>query len=503
MTNKVCILGAGIGGLTAGAYLAQQGFEVTIIEKASTVGGSAGWYNRRGRRFPTGATLLFGLETDGVLMKLLRELHIQLPVERLTHPMDVILPDRTISIWADPQRWRQELKEKFPLSAERVLAFWEELARIGEAVSYVTDSRVALPIQRMVDLGRLPVYALRRPMSMAMLAYYRTKTVEDLMRKHRVDDNDALRQLLNAQLVDAVQTDVSEAALLPASLALTIYRKGSYAVKNGVGTISQCLADHITELGGNIMLRTAVNGVVFDQQKQIWQVASTRQTSEYSIVINNTGIEFAVYSDKQGNRVNQPHASHIGGWGAFRLDMIVDEAIVQQSRFQGKSLPFAFQIVPGIQLSQMLGDEYGPVYATIQTSVNHKGEHVAGEYTLTVSTHTRVNVWTLHSGAAYEAKKEQVAELLLDELERVIAVRPYIRSKDAGTPETYERYIGKRYVGGAPLTVEHAIRQPRSVRTLLPGYFHVGEQVFPGPGTLSSALSGYYAARAVWTSHNP
>ncbi|MBM6617799.1 FAD-dependent oxidoreductase [Bacillus suaedaesalsae] len=51
MSNLVCIIGAGIGGLTAGAYLGKAGFDVTVVEKATTVGGSAGWYVRKGRRF--------------------------------------------------------------------------------------------------------------------------------------------------------------------------------------------------------------------------------------------------------------------------------------------------------------------------------------------------------------------------------------------------------------------------------------------------------------------
>jgi len=38
---KVCIIGAGIGGLTAGALLTKEGYSVTIFEKESQVGGRA------------------------------------------------------------------------------------------------------------------------------------------------------------------------------------------------------------------------------------------------------------------------------------------------------------------------------------------------------------------------------------------------------------------------------------------------------------------------------
>ncbi len=43
MTNKknICIIGAGIGGLTAGALLTKQGYNITIFEKESLIGGRA------------------------------------------------------------------------------------------------------------------------------------------------------------------------------------------------------------------------------------------------------------------------------------------------------------------------------------------------------------------------------------------------------------------------------------------------------------------------------
>ncbi len=41
MKKKVCIIGAGIGGLTAGALLLKKGYSVDIFEKEPTVGGRA------------------------------------------------------------------------------------------------------------------------------------------------------------------------------------------------------------------------------------------------------------------------------------------------------------------------------------------------------------------------------------------------------------------------------------------------------------------------------
>ena len=39
--KKICIIGAGIGGLSAGFLLSRKGFDVTIFEKEKFVGGRA------------------------------------------------------------------------------------------------------------------------------------------------------------------------------------------------------------------------------------------------------------------------------------------------------------------------------------------------------------------------------------------------------------------------------------------------------------------------------
>ena len=246
--KTVGIIGAGIGGLMAGAILAAKGYKVSIFEKATTVGGSAGWYHRKGRRFPTGATIAFGLEEDGLLQNLLTELHIELEAKSLQHPMDVILEDRRISIFQDPLRWTEELQTAFPEKSKEVVQFWDELTFLGESVHRVTATDVSLPVRRYNDLGKLPQYLLSHPLSLLRLGRYMSWTVEDLLRKHKLSSYVPLRRFLNAQLLDAAQIDLTEAALLPSSLALTIYRRGSFHVKNGIGQLCQALADKIHAL---------------------------------------------------------------------------------------------------------------------------------------------------------------------------------------------------------------------------------------------------------------
>jgi phytoene desaturase len=55
---RVVVVGAGLGGLAAGARLAALGHRVTVLEQADHVGGKLGWFARDGHSFDTGPSLL-------------------------------------------------------------------------------------------------------------------------------------------------------------------------------------------------------------------------------------------------------------------------------------------------------------------------------------------------------------------------------------------------------------------------------------------------------------
>ena len=57
-TDRVVVVGAGLGGLSAALHLAGAGREVTILERADVPGGRCGLITDRGYRFDTGPTVL-------------------------------------------------------------------------------------------------------------------------------------------------------------------------------------------------------------------------------------------------------------------------------------------------------------------------------------------------------------------------------------------------------------------------------------------------------------
>ncbi|WP_456277245.1 phytoene desaturase family protein [Bacillus sp. AK128] len=487
MSKTVCIIGAGIGGLTAGAYLAKEGFQVTVLEKASTVGGSAGAYIRKNRIFPTGATIAFGLEEGGVLRSILNDLQVSISFEELQHPMDVVTPAGKISIYQDALLWEQELRDVFTDQQDQVLAFWRELHRIGQAVEKVVKGRVYLPIQRLADLNRLLHVILQSPTNTLRLSKYAFMTVEDLLRKYKLENLIPLRYFLDAQLMDAAQTDVKNAALLPSSLALTIYRNGSYAIENGLSTLCQTIANRMTDYGATLHLLSPVKELNYNKQQKKWEVHSKKVNGHYDVIINNSGISFGPrtsYIDEEGF-----------SWGAFRIDALIDKENVNE--LKERKLPFAIQVVPTKDQQELLKNVHGPIYVTFHQSKDRLSSEVESEIMMTVSVHTIPSPWLSISTEQYKLEKERLMKDILTIINQSIPIQDHILYAEAGSPKTYKKFVGKAEVGGFPLTVRNAIIKPKSIRSSHRQLYIVGEQAFPGPGTLSAALSGYHAARAI------
>ena len=74
--KRVVIIGAGLGGLFAGAILAKEGFRVSVLEKNATIGGGLQSFTRFGETFDTGMHVIGGMQEGGNIRKICQYLGI-------------------------------------------------------------------------------------------------------------------------------------------------------------------------------------------------------------------------------------------------------------------------------------------------------------------------------------------------------------------------------------------------------------------------------------------
>lgn len=112
-SDRVVVVGAGLGGLACALHLAGAGREVTVLERAAEPGGRAGRFGEAGYEFDTGPTVLTMPELiEEALAAVGERLDDWLTLSPLDPAYRAWFPDGThVDVIADPARMAQHLAE--------------------------------------------------------------------------------------------------------------------------------------------------------------------------------------------------------------------------------------------------------------------------------------------------------------------------------------------------------------------------------------------------------
>ncbi|MFA5361865.1 MAG: NAD(P)/FAD-dependent oxidoreductase [Candidatus Omnitrophota bacterium] len=124
----VVIVGAGIGGLVCGCYLAKAGLKVLIIEQHNKPGGYCTSFERKRYKFDVGVHYL-GSMGSGILKKVLQELEIWLDVKRINPTDKIILPKNIVYIKDNYFDTMEGFKRNFPLEARNIENFFNYILK--------------------------------------------------------------------------------------------------------------------------------------------------------------------------------------------------------------------------------------------------------------------------------------------------------------------------------------------------------------------------------------
>jgi len=258
----VAIVGCGLGGMTAGAYLAKQGLKVALFDGHYVAGGCATMFERgkKDRRycFDVGLHYIGDCGPEGGIPRLLRGLDIELDYL----PMDqdgfdtLVFPDFEFRIPASKELYRERLLKQFPTERkgiDRYLRFCNEVERIAK--------RMDANHGRMDKGAFLDVLLHGR-----MLARYQNATLKELLDSCTRDPH--LRAILCGQHGDYGLPPSRVSALLHAGLA-NHYFAGAYYPKGGGQIIADRIGDVIEAHGGSIHLRALVERIIVQDGKAV------------------------------------------------------------------------------------------------------------------------------------------------------------------------------------------------------------------------------------------
>lgn len=226
----VVIIGAGIGGLVCGCYLAKGGLRVLIVEKNTRPGGYCMSFIVKGFHFDACVHSLGSFRKGGILSTVLEELDLtrRIRVKRYD-PSDIIItPDYKISFWNDLSRTIEEFCRSFPTEKVKIKEFFNYLNNDSEEH-----------------------------------ALLRKATFHDLLNGYFHDDK--LKAILSVFVLGNAGLPASQ---ISAFTAIKFYKEfmldGGYYPKGGIQKLPDILAKRFQELGGDLCLSEWVETVYAD-----------------------------------------------------------------------------------------------------------------------------------------------------------------------------------------------------------------------------------------------
>ena len=500
-SRQVVVIGAGIGGLTAGALLARRGYKVLILDQALVPGGCASTFKRRGFTFDVGATQVAGLEPGGIHKRIFDELEIELPAATPCDPAcAVFLPGETepISVWRDPEKWAAERQRQFPGSEP----FWQLMTTLFNASWKFQARDPVLPPRNLWDLWQLT--SAVRPDTLITLPFT-FMTVGDALRGYGLYENQRLRTFLDLQLKLYSQVDADETALLYAATALGVSNElqGLFHLKGSMQVLSDRLVEALEKYGGKLLMRHTVESievsggkvtsVTIRNQKtgEVWTesadevVANVTVQNLVKLLENNPETRKLVSLQSYKRRVDKlPPAS-----GAFVIYLGVDQSAIPAD------------CPPHLQF---LYDYEGPIGEnnSLFVSVSHPGDGRApeGKATIIASSFTDAAMWWRGSKEDYEALKQQYIEGAIARLGQYFYLKPEtIIHQESATPRTFAQYTGRDQgiVGGIGQRIPTFGPFGFATRTPLKHLWLVGDSTHPGEGTAGVSYSALTAVRQI------
>ncbi|MGP9814112.1 phytoene desaturase family protein [Rhodopseudomonas sp. NSM] len=283
----VAVIGAGIGGLTAAALLADAGLNVKVFDQHVVAGGYCHTYLRKAHhlnkpvlyRFDAGPHDFSGVQPGGPFNMLLRRLGVadRIVWERVTQSFHTA--SGAIDVPADWRDYVRVLGERFPGSAAGISSLFEEIKAIFDDMFSTAAGRGGVPgppstIDELLAFPRAHPHACKwmdRPFAELVAAHVRDPAV--------------------VAVIDGLAGYIGDGSEPPSCARMVpifgYYFHGGYYPRGGSGVVADALVEAITARGGEVRLKTAVKQIIVENGSAAGVVLATGETVRARAVVSN------------------------------------------------------------------------------------------------------------------------------------------------------------------------------------------------------------------------
>jgi len=514
----VAIIGAGLGGLTAAAYLARAGHSVALFDGHYVAGGCATGFARGSRSnryvFDVGVHYVGEGGPGGEFEQLLGPIGADVEFAQLDPDgFDrLVFPDFEFRVPTDRGLYRDRLIDLFPEERRGIDRYMTTLAQIQTFQNAVnTNFGVMTPAIAATML-------LRAPRVAALLATnITTKTLLDVCTK-----NPKLRAVLLGQSGDYALPPSEVSPLLHGGLSNHYFDHGAWYPKGGGQVIADRIAESVEGAGGSIHLQTLVDRVIVEKGRAVGVEVTPRggetRTVRARAVLSNADPQRTLLELVGPDHLSARTIRRARDWtlseGIFMTCLGIEGDVADDGIENCNYWVFDHYDTEKLY-SSVRADRNTLPQAAYITSASMKdpgtsGHSPAGQSTVEVMTALPSDpTWwgarpeSLWDGSyrktpEYAERKEWVENSLVTRLDSMFpGVGQRVLFRESATPVSHVRYTrassGSGY-GLAATPGQFGLNRPRT-RLPLRGLYCAGASCRNGHGVLPAVLSGFTTAR--------
>lgn len=493
----VIVVGAGMGGLSAGTHLSLGGMKTLVVEQHYKVGGCTTSFERGEFTFeaalhemslgggPNGGVVKTVLEKAGILDKI--EL---IRLEKLGRS---IFPNFEVEHPANEEQFRTLVAKRWPKEKDNFKRFHAEMLRMEQEVTELRDLFMANPVKAL--LTKITI-----PLRQRTLTHYRNHTVDDILDEFFEDEE--LKAALSQFWVYYGPPPEKQWGIMFILAQYSYIINGGWHIKGSSQALSNAYEERIIELGGEVLTDTLVTEIMVKDGRVHGIKTEDGKTFTSRYVVSNAD-PFQTYYKLVGKKhlsrktlktlkaykpANSLAGVYLGldvtpdFWGISDYEIMINASTDESAMYDAMMSGNYKNGVLSLTFHSMIDDYYAP----------------KGKSTLVIQTYSNMDIWPDYGTPEYEKMKRKMMDDLINQTEKLMPnLRDHIEVEAGMTPHTIKnftlQYKGVPY--GLDLTVEQQDRMKHE--TEIAGLYFAGAWTWPSHSVGISQLSGFLASELV------
>ncbi|MBQ3656885.1 MAG: NAD(P)/FAD-dependent oxidoreductase [Bacteroidales bacterium] len=461
--KKVVIIGSGLGGLSCGVILAKNGYQVTVLEKGTQVGGCLQCFSRRGAKFETGMHFVGSAAKGQTLDRWLNYLEVSKDIT--LSPLDtscyerVLLKGQEYKFPNSHERFVEQFSEYFPKEKDNLEKYFSLVENIFRAS--MTNS-------------------LRQIGEEDAIVKYRLQSVNDVL-DSLFEDKLLKNVLLGNSPLYAAEKDKTPFSMH--AYIMGFYNASAFRIVGGSDKIAFSLKSTIEKYGGKVLTNARVSEIVCKEFKATGVMVNDTDFYQADYVISDVHPEITLSLIKS-NLIRPAFRHRISSLpqttGVFSVYVQFKENTVpyMNSNFYGYHKDTVWDC------EKYTEDSWPENYLYMHFCSSEKQQYAASGVILAYMRYSEVLKWegtTLgRRGEDYEEFKKQKAEKLLSEVENDFpGLKNSVKYYYTSTPLTYVDYTGTK--NGSMYGIAKDVRLGAACRVLhrlrIPNVFQAGQNI--------------------------